>query len=239
MTPAKVPRGPTILRQAIAEGHEIGTHVNGHFCGKGVGDVDAAQWTDELNAFDQMVRTGPATGGRQDARSAVRPSHGEGHADSVPGGQQSGVPAGDESPRHAVRRVRPWVLGGRRRIDGLWDFPLQSRDARGDQQETLTMDYNLWYAQTKARKAPVAQAPQLQGTGAGDVPAGAGAVPREGQPAAVPRQPLQPLEQQRLLATRSRRSSRRPASSRMSGVSATSSWSAGWPSTGVPSGRRS
>lgn len=61
----KVTRRAAVLRQAIAEGHEIGTHANGHFCGKdGVNRWTAAQWASELSAFDWMVRTGPtvATG---------------------------------------------------------------------------------------------------------------------------------------------------------------------------------
>lgn len=50
-----------VLRDAIAEGHEIGTHANGHFCGaNGIGRWTIAQWTAELSAFDRMVRTGPS-----------------------------------------------------------------------------------------------------------------------------------------------------------------------------------
>jgi hypothetical protein len=32
----------------------------------------------------------------------------------------------------------------------------------GTSKKTLTMDYNLWFAQTQARKAPLAQAPALK-----------------------------------------------------------------------------
>jgi hypothetical protein len=58
--PDKVQRRAVVLRQAIAEGHEIGTHANGHFCGKdGIDRWTGPQWTNELTAFDAMVRNGP------------------------------------------------------------------------------------------------------------------------------------------------------------------------------------
>jgi len=47
------------LRQADRVGMEIGTHFNGHFCGRGpgaVGQWSAADWSSEIDAFNALVR---------------------------------------------------------------------------------------------------------------------------------------------------------------------------------------
>jgi len=63
-----------VLREAIAEGHEIGTHANGHFCGtNGIGRWTTAQWTAELGAFDRMVRTGPSHPCKHGRSTATKP----------------------------------------------------------------------------------------------------------------------------------------------------------------------
>ncbi len=44
------------IRLGYQEGNEIGTHYNGHFCGSsGVGTWSAADWSNELNQFDQLL----------------------------------------------------------------------------------------------------------------------------------------------------------------------------------------
>ncbi len=162
-TPSTVLARTTILREAIAEGHEIGTHVNGHFCGpKGVGEWTTAQWTAELNAFDQMVRTGPGLAAGKTVAAPFDPA-------TVKGMRTPCL----EGNRAAYRRAMSYrgmvydasatgYLRWPKKVDGLWDFPLQGVTLAGTSKQTLTMDYNLWYAQTKARKAPVAQVPQLR-----------------------------------------------------------------------------
>jgi len=48
---------------AYDEGHEIGTHFNGHFCAPYDGNVDewtAADWIDELDQFDGLMFSGLA-----------------------------------------------------------------------------------------------------------------------------------------------------------------------------------
>jgi len=162
-SPAEVQARTTVLHEAIAEGHEIGTHVNGHFCGpKGVGEWTTAQWTAELNAFDQMVRTGPGLAAGKTVAAPFDPA-------TVKGMRTPCL----EGNRAAYRRAMSYrgmvydasatgYIRWPKKVDGLWDFPLQSVVLAGTGKKTLTMDYNLWYAQTKARKAPVAQVPQLR-----------------------------------------------------------------------------
>ncbi len=162
-TPANVLARTTILHDAIGEGHEIGTHVNGHFCGpRGVGEWTTAQWTAELNAFDQLVRTGPGLAAGKSVAAPFDPS-------TVKGMRTPCL----EGNRAAYRRAMGYrgmvydasatgYLRWPKKVDGLWDFPLQDVRLAGTTKNTLTMDYNLWYAQTKAKKAPVAQVPGLR-----------------------------------------------------------------------------
>ena len=56
----------------------------------------------------------------------------------------------------------PGVIAWPTKSGGLWNFPLQSVELAGTGKSTLTMDYNLWFTQTGARTAPIAQAPVLK-----------------------------------------------------------------------------
>ncbi|MGC4938985.1 hypothetical protein [Kribbella sp. DT2] len=153
----------TVLRQAIAEGHEIGTHANGHFCGKnGIERWTATQWTSELDAFDKMVETGPTLAAKKTLAAPFDPS--------TVKGMRTPCLEGNRPAYRQVMRQRgmlydasePGYIAWPKKEDGVWDFPLQSVDLAGTHKSTLTMDYNLWYAQTKAKKAPAAHAPKLK-----------------------------------------------------------------------------
>ncbi|MEV6281799.1 hypothetical protein [Kribbella sp. NPDC051770] len=153
----------TVLRQAIAEGHEIGTHANGHFCGKtGIDKWSATQWKAELDAFDTMVRNGPSLAAGKPLAAPFDPS--------TVKGMRTPCLEGNRPAYRQVMRQRgmlydasePGYIAWPKKEDGVWDFPLQSVDLAGTRKSTLTMDYNLWYAQTKARKAPLSHAPKLK-----------------------------------------------------------------------------
>jgi hypothetical protein len=161
--PDKVLRRAAVLRQAIAEGHEIGTHANGHFCGKdGVGRWTAAQWTAELTAFDAMVKNGPTLAAGKTLAAPFDPT--------TVKGMRTPCLEGNRPAYRQVMRQRgmlydasePGYIAWPKKSDGLWNFPLQSVELAGTHKNTLTMDYNLWYAQTEAHEAPVAHAPRLK-----------------------------------------------------------------------------
>lgn len=161
--PSNVLARTTVLRQAIAEGHEIGTHANGHFCGKtGIGRWTTAQWTAELSAFDRMVRTGPTLAAGKTVAPPFDPATVKGMRTpclegSRPAYRQAMVQRGMLYDASA-----PGYIAWPKKVDGLWDFPLESVTLAGTTKPTLTMDYNLWFSQTGARVAPVAQAPALK-----------------------------------------------------------------------------
>ncbi|GAA2975714.1 hypothetical protein [Streptomyces fulvorobeus] len=135
------------VREAWLDGHEIGTHFNGHFCG-GPGSVatwSPAQWESEIRQAVSFVtewrtNTGWAgpdplpfdyrkelIGGRtpcllgQDALLPAAKKLGWRYDASSPGGRQ--------------------VWPGKRQ--GLWDLPLQGMPFPGHSFEVLSMDYNI------------------------------------------------------------------------------------------------
>ncbi|WP_230423578.1 hypothetical protein [Streptomyces radicis] len=136
------------LRTAWLDGHEIGTHFNGHFCG-GAGSVEhwtAEDWRDEIDqavAFVTEWRTltgfddldplpfdyrRELVGGRTPCllgRSALLPAAAElgwRYDASSPGGLQT------------------WPV---RTAEGLWDLPLQTVPFPGHDFEVLSMDYSM------------------------------------------------------------------------------------------------
>jgi hypothetical protein len=135
------------IRQAWLDGHEIGTHFNGHFC---AGRGSVARWTpddwkseiDQAKAFVSAWKTNTGwhdedplpfdyetelIGGRtpcllgQDNLLPVARSLGWRYDASSPGGNQ----------------VWPVKRGG------LWDLPLQLIPFPGHRFEVLSMDYNM------------------------------------------------------------------------------------------------
>ncbi|OIJ65334.1 lipoprotein [Streptomyces mangrovisoli] len=147
------------VRQAWLDGHEIGTHFNGHFC-SGSGSVAAwtpEQWRSEIEQAQSFVtswrtNTGWHTddplpfdysreliGGRtpcllgQDNLLPVARELGWRYDASSPGGLQ----------QWPSKRM------------GVWDFPLQGIPFPGHSFEVLSMDYNILANQSKnSTKAP-------------------------------------------------------------------------------------
>jgi hypothetical protein len=161
--PAKVVRRAAVLRQAIVEGHEIGTHANGHFCGKdGIDRWSTAQWSDELKSFDSMVLAGPTLAEGKQLAAPFDPA-------SVKGMRTPCLEGNRPAYRQTMRQrgmlydaSEPGYIAWPKKTDGMWNFPLQSVQLAGTRKNTLTMDYNLWYAQTEAHEAPAAHAPALK-----------------------------------------------------------------------------
>ncbi|WP_328526805.1 hypothetical protein [Kribbella sp. NBC_00359] len=153
----------TVLRQAIAEGHEIGTHANGHFCGTtGIGRWTTAQWTAELSAFDQMVRTGPTLAAGKTVAPPFDPATVKGMRTPCLEGNRPAYRQAMVQRGMLYDASAPGYIAWPKKANGLWNFPLQSVTLAGTAKPTLTMDYNLWFSQTGARVAPVAQAPALK-----------------------------------------------------------------------------
>lgn len=152
------------VRQAWLDGHEIGTHFNGHFC-DGEGSValwTPEQWRSEIEQAKDFVKT-------------WRTSTGWTEEDPLPfdydrelvGGRTPCLLGQDNllpTARDLGWRYDASSPGGEQRWpgkkDGLWDLPLQAIPFPGHSFEVLSMDYNLLANQSQnSTNAPPANYP--------------------------------------------------------------------------------
>ncbi|MFF2503218.1 hypothetical protein ACFVTY_07555 [Streptomyces sp. NPDC058067] len=146
-------------RQAWLDGHEIGTHFNGHFCA-GSGSVahwTPAQWHSEIEQARSFIKSWRTNTGWHDHDPLPFDYDKELIGGRTPCllGQDNLLPAArelgwryDASSPGGVQR---WP--GKRH--GLWDLPLQGIPFPGHRFEVLSMDYNILANQSKnSTRAP-------------------------------------------------------------------------------------
>ncbi|MEV6132725.1 hypothetical protein AB0M05_39090 [Streptomyces violaceusniger] len=152
------------VREAWLEGHEIGTHFNGHFC-SGSGSVEnwtSAQWKSEIDQAMSFV-----TEWRTNTRfTDVDPLPFDYHKELIGGrtpclkGQTNLLP----TARELGWRYDASSPGGLQvwpsKKQGVWDFPLQQIPFPGHTFEVLSMDYNILANQSQnSTNAPPANYP--------------------------------------------------------------------------------
>ena len=135
---------------AWLEGHEIGTHFNGHFCdSQGVGTWTADQWRSEIDQAVGFVQSWRTNTGFADVEALPFD-----YAKELAGGRTPCLLGQDQLLPTA--RELGWTYdasspGGLQiwptRRQGLWDFPLQSIPFPGTNYTVLSMDYNMMYNQ--------------------------------------------------------------------------------------------
>ncbi|MGD6753696.1 hypothetical protein [Streptomyces sp. BH105] len=147
LTDAHIEETLTYVRRAWLEGHEIGTHFNGHFCG-GSGTVanwTPAQWRDEIDQATSFVKKWRTHTGRKDL-----PALPFDYDKELVGGRTPCL-LGQENLLSAARELG-WRYdasspGGVQRWPdkrlGIWDLPLQAVPFPGRSFEVLSMDYNM------------------------------------------------------------------------------------------------
>lgn len=137
----------TYVRQAWLDGHEIGTHFNGHFCG-GSGSVERwtpAQWRSEIDQAVSFVTEWRTNTGWEnddplpfDYRKELiggRTPCLLGQDNLLPTASKLGWRYDASSP--GGRQTWPVKRGG------VWDLPLQAMPFPGHSFEVLSMDYNI------------------------------------------------------------------------------------------------
>ncbi|MEV5490651.1 hypothetical protein AB0L47_22035 [Streptomyces bobili] len=147
------------VRRAWLEGHEIGTHFNGHFCaGSGsVGNWTGSQWRDEIDQAKSFVKEWRTNTGWTDLPALPFDYDKELVGARTPCllGQDSLLP----TARSLGWRYDASSPGGRQvwpdKKQGMWDLPLQQIPFPGRGFEVLSMDYNMLANQSvNSTKAP-------------------------------------------------------------------------------------
>lgn len=135
------------VRQAWLEGHEIGTHFNGHFCaGSGsVGNWSPADWENETEQAVSFVTRWRTNSGWRDLDPLPFDYRKELVGARTPCllGQDRLLP----TAKKLGWRYDASSPGGRQKWPekrkGLWDLPLQQIPFPGRSFEVLSMDYNI------------------------------------------------------------------------------------------------
>ncbi len=135
------------VRRAWLEGHEIGTHFNGHFCsGHGtVGNWTPQQWRSEIDQAKSFVKEWRTNTGWTDLPSLPFDYDKELVGARTPCllGQDNLLP----TARALGWRYDASSPGGRQvwpdKKQGIWDLPLQQIPFPGRGFEVLSMDYNM------------------------------------------------------------------------------------------------
>jgi hypothetical protein len=153
------------VRQAYLEGHEIGTHYNGHFCGStGVNRWSKADWVDENRQWNGFLLNWRQNSGATDA--AAMPFG----LDAIVGGRTPCL-EGDRTALYGMLAEHGFrydtsntgeLRWPRRMSNGLWDIPLQHLRMAGSGRYVLSMDYNFYEAQSGASPAASSRRPALR-----------------------------------------------------------------------------
>ncbi|ARZ69348.1 hypothetical protein SMD11_3729 [Streptomyces albireticuli] len=153
------------LRQAWLEGHEVGTHFNGHFCsGSGsVGNWTPEDWESEIEQAVSFVTEWRTNTGFKDLEPLPFDYRKELIGARTPCllGQDNLLPTaaklGWRYDASSPGGLQMWPKKRR----GLWDLPLQQIPFPGHSFEVLSMDYNILANQSKnTTRGPRANYPE-------------------------------------------------------------------------------
>ncbi|GAA1062859.1 hypothetical protein [Streptomyces asiaticus] len=144
------------LRGAWLDGNEIGTHFNGHFCGRrhGAGTWSARQWTSEIEQAESFVKNWRTNAGLKHEKPLPFDYDKElvgGRAPCLQGQKnliRAAAKLGWRYDASSPGGLQIWP----RKIHGIWDFPLQQIPVPGRAFETLSVDYNFLANKPRKKK---------------------------------------------------------------------------------------
>lgn len=140
------------MEKAIAEGHEMAGHANGHFDGS---KWSLQDWLNELAQFQLFMFEAPKYGGVKNMQiwdyAYSNPSFGFrapqlGHNASMFKALKS---TGYKYDTSKIKRMDQWPV---KNSDGLWEFALAGLKMSRSGKNTASMDYNLYVAQSGGTK---------------------------------------------------------------------------------------
>ncbi|MBB5868051.1 hypothetical protein F4553_001430 [Allocatelliglobosispora scoriae] len=144
------------------EGHEIGTHFNGHFCGPGgVSDWSPADWDSEIDQAIAMVSQWRTNTGFTDL-----PPLPFDYAKELIGGRTPCLEG--RANLLKAKRVQQWRYDSSgtgiqtwpsRFRNGLWNLPMQQIPFPGHSFEVLAMDYNMMFNQSRTPNGDASRRP--------------------------------------------------------------------------------
>ncbi len=147
---------------AWQDGHEIGTHFNGHFCGpSGVGTWSPADWDSEIDQAVRFVSSWRTNTGIGD----LPPLPFDYHKELV--GARTPCLEGQANLLRSdhVKRWRYDSSGTGTQVwpqpfpSGLWNVPMQQIPFPGHNFEVISMDYNMMYNQSNTPNGDPAMRP--------------------------------------------------------------------------------
>ncbi|GAA2686009.1 hypothetical protein GCM10010400_57800 [Streptomyces aculeolatus] len=147
------------VRGAWLEGSEIGTHFNGHFCGRtGVASWSKEDWKSEIAQAKQFVQQWKTNTGRKKADPLPFDYDKElvgGRAPCLEGQENLMKAAKEMGFRYDTSGVSSQVWPKKK--EGIWDLSLQEVPFPGRAFEVVSMDYNFMANQSGTAYAPAAQ----------------------------------------------------------------------------------
>jgi len=142
------------VNRAINEGHEIGSHANGHFDGS---DWSPEDWQQELDQFSNLIfhidrNNDVSAVDAQRYRINITPGELIGFRAPALGRSESLFKAlknnGYLYDTSSVGQATAWP----KKLDnGLWEFPLAQIKYANTDKNLLSMDYNFYYKQSRAK----------------------------------------------------------------------------------------
>ncbi|MFE7166030.1 hypothetical protein [Streptomyces sp. NPDC057616] len=139
------------LRLAYEQGNEMGTHFNGHFCGrKGGGDWSVAEWKSEIDQFYRFAENWRTNTGYRDIPALpfdFRKEVTGGRAPCLEGQKNLLKAAKNYGWRYDASSAGDFQIWPARK-NGVWDFPLQMLPYEGGTYQGLSMDFNFLYNQS-------------------------------------------------------------------------------------------
>ncbi|MGR8007304.1 hypothetical protein [Streptomyces hypolithicus] len=142
------------LGGAWKDGHEIGSHFNGHFCGpEGGGEWSVEEWKSEITQTYDFVKKWKTNTGISDLPPLPFDPDREFVGGRAPclEGQKTLIPATKRFDWRYDASSPGGFQAWPSKKDGIWDFPLQLLPYPGKDIQVLSMDFNFLYNQSDGK----------------------------------------------------------------------------------------